>query len=77
MGGATNSWNVDVICDCGTKFNVPIGDTDLEALTFTCPNCKTTDKFTDDQIAQFVAAREVVVKELNRKIAKVARRLKN
>lgn len=77
MGNATSSWNVDVICECGTKFNVPIGDTNLETLTFTCPHCKTVDKFTDDQIAQFVATREMLVKQINQGIAKVGRRIKD
>ena len=68
---------VPVTCQCGTKFDVPVGGLDLEKLTFTCPSCGTSDNFTKEQIANIVAqheslavaARQIAVDELN-KIAK-------
>jgi RNase P subunit RPR2 len=54
---------IPVTCQCGKKFNVPIGGLDLETLVFTCPNCGTRDQFTKEQIANIVAQYDTIVAE--------------
>ena len=75
---------VPVTCQCGTKFDVPVGGLDLETLAFSCPNCGIADKFTNDQVAQIVeqhrllagAARQFAVDELNKVVKGFNRRNK-
>ena len=75
---------VPVTCDCGTKFQVPIGGLELETLTFVCTGCGIEDRFTDEQIANIVmqhgvaakAARQFAVDELNKVIKGANRRNK-
>jgi len=65
---------VPVTCDCGTKFEVPIGGVELKGFTFTCPGCGSVDQFTDDQIEQIVAQHAEGVKKINKAIKEAFRR---
>lgn len=65
---------VPVTCDCGTKFEVPIGGVELDGLTFTCTGCGAVDEFTDDQKQQIVAQHAAAVKQNNEAIRKAGRR---
>lgn len=50
-----NEFFVDMTHSCGDRFRIPVARRDLGKLTFTCPQCGKTERFTRDQISKIEA----------------------
>ena len=47
---------IDMTHTCGDRFRVPLAGRHIAELTFTCPKCGKTERFTRDQISKIQAA---------------------
>lgn len=71
-----NGVRLNLTCDCGHKFEVPIAGKDLETLEIDCPACGDTSRLNADQIAAIVAAHENAVEQVQDMIADAVKGIK-
>ena len=50
-----NELFVDMTHTCGDRFRIPLAGRDLAQITFTCPQCGKTERFSRDQISKIEA----------------------
>ncbi|KPM13722.1 hypothetical protein [Citromicrobium sp. WPS32] len=63
---------LDLICDCGNKFQISLVGKNLETLEFTCPACGKTDRLNPEQVEAIAAAYDGVVEQINDELKAVA-----
>lgn len=53
---------IDMTHTCGDRFRIPIAGRDLRAITFTCPQCGQTERFSAEHIRQIEAERDTRIR---------------